>query len=170
MNEEELSPSVNKPNLGETRLRWDFPEYVQYRRGMWWYVMALIIIIGLLIYSIVAKNYIFMVLIVLTGFIIYFRDRREPAELSIQIKERGIQLGDRNAYRWADLKAFWIIYEPPEVKNLYLDFKGLRPTMSISLEDQNPIEVRNLLAGHLIEDTERENESFSDGFGRIFKI
>ncbi|MCH7492666.1 hypothetical protein IID19_03715, partial [Patescibacteria group bacterium] len=62
-------------------------------------------------------------------------------------------------------------YEPPEVKNLYFDFKtGIRPSISISLESQNPVNIRKKLLEYLEEDTEKENESFSDGLSRMLKL
>ena len=99
------------------------------------------------------------------------RSRRNPALLRITITEDGIEIGDKNFYKWQDIDKFWIVYEPPAVKNLYLDFKaGLRPSITIFLENQNPLIVRKILLQYINEDTERENETFSDGFSRMLKL
>lgn len=168
--QKEENNTVQPPDLGADLLHWEFPEFVPYRRGFWWYVIAISITIGLVIFGLITHNYLFLVLILLFGLIIYLRGRRKPAQLEIAIRERGIQLGSRSFYRWSDIKSFWIIYEPPEVKMLYLEFKGFRPSLSVFLQNQNPLEVRKILGKHLVEDVEKENESFSDGFGRMFKI
>ncbi|KKU49315.1 MAG: hypothetical protein UX68_C0001G0063, partial [Parcubacteria group bacterium GW2011_GWA2_46_9] len=70
-----------------------------------------------------------------------------------------------------DLKSFWIIYEPPEVKMLYFDFKNAwRPRLPIPLQDENPIEVRRLLLKYLEEDLSRESEPTSDALSRLLRL
>ena len=47
-------------------------------------------------------------------------------------------------------KSFFIIYQPPEVKSLYFEFKALtKPRLVIPLKDQNPVEIRKTLLEHL---------------------
>ena len=47
---------------------------------------------------------------------------------------------------------------------------GFRPSITISLENQNPIEIRNILLQYLLEDIDKENESFSDGLSRLMRL
>ena len=64
-----------------------------------------------------------------------------------------------------------MIYEPPEVKNLYIEFKNvLRPRLGIPLQNEKPLEIRDLLLKHLPENKEREHEPISDGLSRFFKL
>ena len=56
-------------------------------------------------------------------------------------------------------------------KNLYFDFKtGIRPSLTILLGDQNPLTVRKILLEYLKEDTEKENETFTDTVSRLLKL
>lgn len=158
------------PDFGAVKASWEFPEFVKYNRGFLWYIGTAIVIVLLIIFSIASQNYLFIVLILLFAFIMFLRDRRDPKMLTIKLQDRGVSIGERMYYPWSDIKSFWIIYEPPEVKNLYLDFKGLRPDITIQMQNQNPLEIRKILSDHVIEDVERENESFSDGFSRMFKL
>ncbi|MBU0963998.1 hypothetical protein KKC06_03090 [Patescibacteria group bacterium] len=156
---------------GETLAAWDFPEFTKYKKSALWYLVMIITVTGLVLFGIFTQSYLFIILIFILIVIYVMRSRREPSLLSINITEDGISIGQNTFYKWKDIRSFWIIYEPPEIKNLYFDFKtGLRPSISISLENQNPLRIRKMLSEYLPEDTDKENESFSDGLGRILKL
>ncbi|MEA1979656.1 MAG: hypothetical protein U9N54_01605 [candidate division Zixibacteria bacterium] len=167
-----MADNNNIPNdPGKLLTSWDFPEFQKYTRSIIWYLIMGLILIGLIAFAISTQGYLFLGIILLYVFIYYLRAKRTPLHLQIQIFEDGIQISDNTFYEWKDIKQFWIIYEPPEVKNLYLEFKtGFKPSITISLENQNPIQVRKILLQYLMEDTEKENESFSDGFSRLLKL
>lgn len=164
----------NKPkeniDHGKLLLKWTFPEYLPHKRGKAWYFWTLAIGLALLIWSIVVSNYLFTLIIVVISLIFVLQNRRTPALLECQIKEDGLEIG-RNFYAFRDLKKFYLIYRPPEVKTLYLDFKtGLRPTLPILLENQNPLKVREVLKNYLDEDLEKEEEPAADAISRSLKI
>ena len=156
---------------GKILAAWDFPEFREYRRSKTWYIVALVILAGLLIFGFASNNYLFVVLIMIFVVIYVMRSRRKPARLDFKITEDGIAIGTEMFYEWKQLKSFWIVYEPPEVKNLYFDFKtGIRPSLTILLGDQNPLTVRKILLEYLKEDTEKENETFTDSVSRLLKL
>lgn len=156
---------------GKTVMSWDFPEFVIHKRTTLWYFWAIVITSGLILFALFSQNYLFLIVITLFVMVYILRTKRKPAILTVNITEDGISIGEKTFYTWKQIKKFWIIYEPPEVKNLYIDFDAsLRPSITISLENQNPLNVRKLLAQYLEEDIEKENESFSDGFSRMLKL
>lgn len=160
---------LNDP--GELLTSWDFPEFEKYTRTKIWYIIMGLILIGLITYAIITEGYLFLGIIILYVIIYYLRSKREPLIVQIQIFEDGIQISDSTFYEWKDIKQFWIIYEPPVVKNLYLEFNaGFRPSITISLENQNPLNIRNILLQYISEDTDKENESFSDGLSRLLRL
>ena len=164
-------PVKNTEDHGKILATWDFPEFQKYKRTKTWYVLMIILVATLAIFAITTQNYLFLVIIGLFVIISFMRSRREPAIINLEIFEDGIGIGQQNFYEWKDIKSFWIVYEPPKVKNLYLDFKAsLRASVTISLENQNPIKIRKILADYLVEDTEKENETFSDGLSRMLKL
>jgi len=101
--------------------------------------------------------------------IIFLHSTKKPDKVSLAITEDGLEVGN-NFYLYKEIKKFWIIYEPPDVKNLYFDFKGLRPTLIIPLENKNPVQIRKILLDYLDEDLEKEDESLSEYLGRKLKI
>ena len=89
---------------------------------------------------------------------------------SFAINEDGVVLGSKFiAYK--EIKDFFIIYEPPEVKTLHLEFnQGWRPRLAVPLGEQNPLAVREVLLKYLAENTERTEEPLSDYLSRKWKL
>ena len=157
-------------NHGKTLTKWHFPEFEKMERSAYWYIILIIIAVGLLIFSLTESNFLFAVIIVMVVIIILLYQRKESLELDIKITEAGLQIGEK-FYAYKDLEKFFIIYEPPEISTLYIEFKSnLKPRLSIPLQDQNPVKVRNTLLLFLEEDIYREEEPTSDSLTRWLKL
>lgn len=156
---------------GELLMEWDFPEYVRHNRPTWWYVVAVVGGIGLIVWALMDGNFLFALIILLFAFILFTDRRGEPITVKFGIYERGVRIG-RNFYLFRELNSFAVIYEPPHVERLYLMPKTsvLRNEFSVPLEGKDPLHVRSLLLDYLIEDLERETESTSDSVSRFFRL
>lgn len=166
----EKVPNVEKGEFGKVFFSWDFPEYNTSWKNNYWYKWAILVTGLLIIYAFFTANYLFAVILVLLGIIYLFQSFDSPLTVQCQITEDGVILGSR-FYDYRDLSLFWIVYEPPEVKNLYFEFRNsLKPRIGIPLADQNPLAVREILEQYLDEETERENEPISDGLSRVFRM
>jgi hypothetical protein len=156
---------------GKVHASWDYSQFSQTKRTLFWYIIMAVIIAGFVIFGILSNNYLFIIIVVILVVIYAMRFRRKPVQLTFQISEDGIVPDPKTFYAWKDIKDFWIIYEPPEIKSLYFGFKsGLRPSLTISLENQNPLTIRKTLLAYIPEDPEKENESFTDGLSRMLKL
>ena len=119
-----MSKEKQKENLadhGKILAEWKFPEITLHSRSILWYFVMSVVCIGLIIYAIVVSNYLFAIMIVLfamTLFVIY----RNPSDVHFKITEDGLEVGAK-FYEYKQFERFWMIYEPPEVKNIYFDFK-----------------------------------------------
>lgn len=157
-------------NKGNILINWHFPEFEKPERTMIWYIILFVIFISLLIYSILTLNFLFAIIVVMVVVILFLHQRKDPMELEIKIREAGIEIGD-NFYFYKDLNKFFIIYEPPEISNLYIEFKSrLKPELSIPLKEQNPVNVRDILINFLPENIDREEEPLADFFTRWLKF
>ena len=157
-------------NTGETFFAWEFPEYTKHHRTMWWYLGIGALGGILIIFSLLTKNYLFALIILMTAIIIFLYEAKDPLQVTFSITEDGIGIGN-DFFAWKEIRNFWIIYEPPEVKNLYLDFKNVyRPRLAIPLDEQNPLKIREKLLEFIDEDLEKESEPLSDTLGRKLKL
>ena len=148
---------------------WKISAQSQPQRGVWWYILAVIIGLAVLIYAISTANFLFAMMILLIAFIMVLRLYVKNENEDAHITDRGVRVGN-TFYSWKQLKSFYIIYEPPAVKKMYLDFRNLRPRLSIEIEDSDPVELRQLMLRLLPENLEEDSESFGDTLERIFKL
>ncbi|MFH1838130.1 MAG: hypothetical protein ABH808_01370 [Candidatus Kuenenbacteria bacterium] len=161
---------MTQENQGKILVVWNFPEFIKHKRSQRWCIFMTIMAIGLLFFALFTKSFLFAIIVILFGIILILFDLKEPISIKFQIFERGIQVAE-NFYLWRELENFWIIYQLPETKNLYFKFKNfIKPNLVVSLEDQNPLRIREILLKYLNEDLEQEDESFSEQFGKILKI
>lgn len=158
---ENIPASTNKIFIS-----WQFPEYEQKNRPKWWWLLAIVVWLGLVIWAAVAQQSFLYLLILLFAAIIFITlERREPQLLECRITNEGIEVDD-HLYLFDDLESFFIIYQPPYIKNLYLIRKSWRPILAIPLHNQNPAEVKQILALRLKEDLDRIEEPFLDQLAR----
>lgn len=157
-------------DVGKTLASWQFPEFIKYQYTTGWYISFGIIFGLLLLYSILTANILFTLILLIAAGIIYMNRRRQPENIHFSITEEGIVL-DEKLYEWPEIKNFWVIYEPPEVKTLYFDFKNFYlPRLPIPLQDQSPVRIREMLLDYIDEDIEREGEPISDNLSRNLRI
>jgi hypothetical protein len=155
---------------GKVLAEWTIPEYIKYRRTLTWWIVAGGIGIALLIHALVTSNFLFVIILLLIGLIVFVHERRHPDDIEFMILEGGIAFGDR-FYAYKELKSFWIIYEPPATKLLYLETDHVfRKELPIHLEEQNPLLVRKVLLNFLDEDLDREEESTEERLARLFRL
>ncbi len=157
-------------NRGQTLLSWNFPEHMQYQRGKSWYIVSGLLLVIFILYSLFTSNLLFTVFLILFGLIIFLHLKRSPLEVEFKIFEDGIMIGSK-FYEWMEIKNFHLVYRPPDAKRLYFDLKNvLISDVSVSLEKQNPLEVRKILKEYLDEDTERKEENVIDKLNHWLKI
>jgi len=164
-----MQEEIQKDEHGKILMSWKFPEYIKHQRTLGWWIGAVILVTGLLFYSFWDSNFLFGVFIITVLIIVVANNFREPRDLDFKILEDGLEIGTR-FYPWEDIKNFWIIYQPPEVKTLYFGFRHLRPSIPVELQDSNPLKIRDILLKFLEEDLEQEKEFAGDELSRWLKI
>lgn len=167
---EAVDEGYEMPYQGEILISWMVDEYIAHERGPVWYGAAATIGFGLLIYAIIAQNFLFAVIIVMFGVVIGLTTLRHPDKVPFVVTDLGIGIGSRFT-PFKELKSFAIVYEPPEVKTLYIEYRNhILPHLIIPLDEQDPLELRGTLGRFLREDLTKEEEPFMEWLGRLLKI
>ncbi len=167
-----MSVNLSRENVstGDIVFSWTVPEYEQHDRSQRWYIIAGAIGVGLLLFSVISGNYLFTLIVALFGIILFLQDIQAPMEVFFGITEAGIIIGDIY-YPFKDVVNYWIIYNPPEVKNLYfLTNNLLKHRLQVPLLDNDPRPIRDFLNQYIPEDLDREEEPLSDRLGRVLKL
>lgn len=159
-----LQDDLKKP------LSWEFSEHEPRKRSLRWYIIAGVLALGLIVWGMLSQNFMFSLIIVLAAFIIYLLDNQAPLKVRVSLKKNGVQINDR-LYDYHQFRGFYIIYKPEQdIKNLYMDFKGVKPRFAIPLGNVNPILVRDHLLKYLTEDLERTEQPLSEGLANLLQL
>jgi len=171
--EESAEELVEEP-MGEgdddVLARWEFDEYPRHERSKKWYMIAALIGAALVIYSLYTNNFIFGVIIILIALIYFLYDLHEPPTVECVITSSGIQVGNK-MFKHRDLHHFWIVYKPGEVQSLYLRPRLWSvPRLGIPLQDQDPLQIREILLPYVRENLKEDDEPVTDFMARVFKL
>ena len=170
MEEEEYTYEHDVMALGEPILDWEVDEYPQHDRSRTWYIVMGVLAVGLIVYSIVRTNFLFAVIILMVGVIMLLSTFKDPDRIGVMITTTGVIVGDLY-YDYKSIRDFSIIFEPPEVSILYLDFhSSLHPLISIPLEDTDPNFIRDALIPFCVENFHRDEEHLTDVIKRLYKL
>jgi len=161
LDEEKQSAGAN-----EVLMSWQAQEYKKYELDPYKMGVVILASIALIIYAVVTANYLFALIIIMAMVVLQIFSKKEPAAIGIEITKAGIRVEDKTYTFEDELRSFWILYNPPDVKVLNFDRQqALLPNLAIQLEDHNPLKIREMLLRYLPEDVEKE-EHFSERVAR----
>lgn len=153
---------------GDVVFQWTVGEYDRHERGTLWHILMISFGIVLVIYALATDNFLFAIIIMLIGIILFLQSSVDPAHVPFSVTDLGIIVGNR-FYRFSEFRAFYMIYNN-DTQTLFFDLKTpLRPDLRVPLGEQDPMKVRDMLQSVLDEDLEKE-EPLSDRAARTWKI
>ena len=146
---------------------WQAPEFINHHKSKTWFMIAGLITIGLIMYALYTKSATMAIVFIVLAGVYYMTHNQDPKIINVKITELGIYL-DEKFIPYNMISAFWVVYHPPYVMALNLKLSSSRK-MVIQLADQNPVEVRRLLAKEIPE-VEGEQESMLDLLIRMLRL
>lgn len=153
----------------EVYYQWTILSKAEHERGHWWYIIAGILGVALVAYSIYTANFLFAVMIVLIAFIIILNDALPARKINFALTDRGVIVGGKT-YPYRSFTSFYIVYEPPRISKVVLELPGVRQDLSIDLNGNDPLEIREFLLQVLPENLDRETEPLGDLLERFFRL
>ncbi len=156
--------------LSQVIFSWQHPDYINYTKDRRWYIIATILLILGVAWSIYDKNYFFAIFLVLFFLIVLMYESRPSALVDFVITAEGIKSGE-NFYFYRQIDNFFIVYRAGGIKNLYFDFKNpFHGRLIVPLDDQNAVAIREYLLNFLNEDLEREAEPLSEQLRKFLRL
>lgn len=150
-------------------IRWSAPEYVYHEKSLLWFIAAGLAALAFVIYGLLTGGWTFSVAVIMLAGIYYLVYKDKPQIVDIIISDVGVKIGS-HVFPYNHLKTFWVVYDPPAVKRLYLRTTSkFHPDISISLEETDPAELKRILKHHLKE-SDKTTEPTSDTLIRVFKL
>ncbi|OGF02211.1 MAG: hypothetical protein A3G07_02295 [Candidatus Doudnabacteria bacterium RIFCSPLOWO2_12_FULL_47_12] len=150
-------------------LAWTAPEFVHYPKSKIWFFVLGVAGSLLVVYFLFQRDFLTGMMFVLLLAMAFLFAKSKPRQINIALTAQGIKLND-TLLPYKQVKVFWMIYQPPEVKTLNFETSAyLNRFLTLQLEDQDPVLVRNFLLEYLPEDLDRE-ERLSDKISRTLKF
>lgn len=164
----ELAPKSAVPEGSKSLLsiifQWEAKEFEKTPKTKEWFLAGAIVGAALITVAIIQRNFLFGIVVVLAGFLVYIYSLKEPRKISFSISNRGVIIGKR-LYEYDGLKSFWIFYEPPRIKELGIESKKhFMPRISLPLDEADPVKLRGALIQFLPE--VKHEEDLSDMIAR----
>jgi hypothetical protein len=152
----------------KTLLQWKAPEFVTYQKGKRWFLVAGVLILGLIAYAIYSSSATMAIVFIVLAGVYFMTHRLEPKTIDVHITELGIDI-DGNFYPYTMIEYFWIVYHPKYYRDLNLKIKNQASKITIQLHEQSPAEVRRVLSKE-IEEVKGVHESLMDVFIRLLRL
>ncbi len=160
----------NNIEYGEVKYEWDFPEFVPYERGKWWYVIAGIVIAGFIVFAITTLNLLFGILVIMVSMVLFYLQNRHPKILNVKFTDMGMVI-ENLFYSYDEIRSFWIVSDNEEGNNVYFEFQSFSiPRLSIPFIDIDPVRLQAYLAQFIDIDPEREGTPLSETFARWLRL
>lgn len=155
----------------QKEFRWSAPEFEYFHKGVSWYWLIIIAAVVLVALSLLQKNFLFSVFIVISAALILRLGYKRPRYLDFHLNDKGLLIDEKNFYSYDDLVGF-------ATRSLYLD-DGLSEVilkrkhrlgtyLKILLPNKHLEEIRVFLNKYLPE-IEYE-ESLTDHLSKLLKF
>ncbi|OGH64118.1 MAG: hypothetical protein A2821_02410 [Candidatus Magasanikbacteria bacterium RIFCSPHIGHO2_01_FULL_41_23] len=155
---------------GQILHTWEVSEYEQHDRPMRWYLIMLVLGLFLVGYGLFTNNFLFALIVILFSIIIFLQSHQIPHRVPFSITDLGVLVNNR-FYMYSEFMDFYIIYNPPQVKTLFLEPEStFRPRLRVLLGEEDPNEIKFTLRQFLSENVTKEEEPLSDKMAREWMI
>jgi hypothetical protein len=150
-------------------LNWEAPSFQKNERTMKWYLGAGLLIAALIGYSAWQRDwFIIIITIIVSAVSFWYLHTIHPTNIKYRITPIGIYLDER-FYPFSEMHSFWMVYNE-SVKNIYIAFrKKYLPTLTINVENVDPIILKGYLLKKLPEQ-EGRSESLVDKLTRLLGL
>lgn len=162
-----LTPAPQAQGVAEKALfSWAGPNFIQTERTMKWYIVAGLLIMGVIGYSAWQQDWFMIgIVVIVSAILFWYIHSMVPQEVAYKITPMGVSV-DSKFYPFSEMHSFWMVYNQ-SVKSLYIVFnKKYLPALTINIEKLDPLILRGYLLKKLPEQESR-GESLVDKFTRI---
>lgn len=132
-----------------------------------WYWALAIFGLAIIVFSILLKNYLFIVIVVLIALIFYFSKNKELELINFRLDAEGLHI-DGKLYHYEGFESFWIfpahthatdgattLLHEREIAFRYK--RRLAPLLIVPFHDNDESQIRKILTKHLSENEEEES-------------
>lgn len=137
-------------------INWQIEEWqANLNNGQWLWALA-IVGFAIIVFSVMLKNYLLIIIVALTTFIIYASKNKKPETHDFRLDSEGIAI-DGKLYSYENFESFGIL---PDKEIAFRRKHHLMPLLIVPFHGHEELEIRKILDNSLPEN--EEEESFLD--------
>jgi hypothetical protein len=150
-------------------ISWEAIEYEHKEKSRDWYWGLGIITVSMAIIAIMLGNYIFSIVLIISGLSLAISASRKPKMVLFELEKTGIHI-DSKFTPYGSLKSFWVEnnIHHDGISKLLIQPRNHGHLIVIPIEEVHPEEVRDYLLDMLLE--EELSEPFSHKVGEMFGL
>ncbi|MDO8574910.1 MAG: hypothetical protein Q7R61_01400 [bacterium] len=146
----------NQANSASDEISWQIEErQANLNNGQWLWALA-IVGFAVVVFSVMLKNYLLIIIVALTTFIIYASKNKKPETHDFRLDSEGIAI-DGKLYSYENFESFGIL---PDKEIAFRRKHHLMPLLIVPFHGHEELEVRKIIDNYLPEN--EEEESFLD--------
>lgn len=151
-------------------ITWRAPEYTHHEKSTFWFLVAGVIAFLLVLYGLATEGgWTFSIAVIVFAGSYYLFYRSSPPIVEVKISKLGVKIG-HHTFPMNNIRNFWITYDPPFVKKLYLRMiSRFHPDIAVSLHNADPVKVHHILSP-FVRELKGKGEPFSDTLLRLFRL
>ena len=139
--EELLATPIKSP----PRFSWEAPSFYYNPQKKYLALVVIALMAGAVALLFFDRDMLLAIFLMLSSLVLVLYTNKKPDMSKISVDQTGISINDR-VYYYKELKSFWIDYNPHGPKELSLEArKWYLPHIKVSLEQEDPIELRSLM-------------------------
>jgi hypothetical protein len=138
-------------------ISWSALEFEKQEKGLLWFILFGVIALLFFAISLLMKNYVFSLMILMASFLVFVHAIRHPHKIKTTILESSILINHNIEIPFKEIISFWI-FEEPHLRSLHLKTKKItRPEIQLPLGNQAPKEIREILSKFIKEKKQEES-------------
>ncbi len=140
--------------MSQELFKWTFQ--TKKERSSAWYIAAFAVVIGLVIWGFITRQYWMSFVIMLLAGVAFFIENNSSDSVEIIVSELWIQIGTK-FYDFSKITSFSYLYDGSEVRVLRLKInKKTLPILDLDIDNSIAIPLKNILVNYIKEDEKWE--------------
>ena len=127
---------MEKNSDKKTFVEWDAKEYIEYKRGVVWYVALVVVVAALIAFAIWQQQWSFLVLIIVATIALLVYVTRPPRTLHYSLNEDGIKEG-KMTLKYEDYRSFGVLSENNHYSIVLIPKKRFSPRVMIYFPEES---------------------------------
>ena len=119
-----------------------------------WYWALSIFGLAIVVFSIILKNYLFIIIVALAALIIYSSKNKKLELLDFRLDGEGLCIGSK-IYLYDNFESFWIFSDHAELAFHYK--RHFTPLLTIPFRNSDELQIRKILLRYLPENEEEQS-------------